>query len=201
MLRRSCRPSRAARTQATPQVEPKAFPPQYLRIPQVLAVDPPDPVAEQGPVKGKSTQGSDEEDRDQRPYRCSVHAFECSPPNRHSVEVLMLWGHKAPLCPSYASDEDSRPAGRVQRGNYALHNRHQIAAGGRITPLAGRWIATKVGQRQRGNIIYAHPAAPTFTIWSAVGWLRVLIEEDSGSSERLTTQLTNNSSPNEGTSA
>ena len=23
-----------------------------------------------------------------------------------SVGVLMLWGHKAPLCPSYASDED-----------------------------------------------------------------------------------------------
>jgi hypothetical protein len=24
--------------------------------------------------------------------------LDASPPNRHSVEVLMLWGHKAPLC-------------------------------------------------------------------------------------------------------
>src|ERR1700741_2488420 len=30
----------------------------------------------------------------------TVHAFDRSPPNRHSVEVLILWGHKAPLCPS-----------------------------------------------------------------------------------------------------
>ena len=29
-----------------------------------------------------------------------VHAFDGSPPNRHSVEILILWGHKAPLCPS-----------------------------------------------------------------------------------------------------
>src|SRR5271166_5678058 len=63
-------------------------------------VDVPDPVAEAGPVKGKSTEGSDDEDREQRPYRGSVHAFDGSPPNRHSVEVLILWGHKAPLCPS-----------------------------------------------------------------------------------------------------
>jgi hypothetical protein len=69
-----------------------------LIIPCVLKVDVPDPVAEEGPVKGKSTEGSDDEDREQRPYRCSVHAFDGSLPNRHSVEVLMLWGHKAPLC-------------------------------------------------------------------------------------------------------
>ena len=31
----------------------------------------PDPVAEEGPVKGKSTEGSDDEDGEQRPYRCS----------------------------------------------------------------------------------------------------------------------------------
>jgi hypothetical protein len=62
----------------------------------------PDPVAEEGPVKGKSTQGSDDEDRDQRPYRLS-HAFDGSPLNRHPLLVLMLWAHKAPLCrPSYA---------------------------------------------------------------------------------------------------
>jgi hypothetical protein len=71
---------------------------------RLFRVDPPDPVAEEGPVNGKSTEGSNDEDREQRPYRCSVHAFDGSPPNRHSVEVLMLWGHKAPLCrPSYAS--------------------------------------------------------------------------------------------------
>jgi hypothetical protein len=29
----------------------------------------------------------------QRPHRCSVHAFDGSQPNRHSVEVLMLLGH------------------------------------------------------------------------------------------------------------
>jgi hypothetical protein len=29
-----------------------------------------------------------------------VHAFDGSPPNRHSVDILILWGHKAPLCPS-----------------------------------------------------------------------------------------------------
>src|SRR6201986_4382273 len=69
-----------------------------LIIPCVLKVDVPDPVAEEGPVEGKSTEGSDDEDREQRPYRCSVHAFDGSLPNRHSVEVLMLWGHKAPLC-------------------------------------------------------------------------------------------------------
>jgi hypothetical protein len=33
-----------------------------------------------------------------------------------SVGVLMLGGHKAPLCPSYASDEDPVLRGRVQRG-------------------------------------------------------------------------------------
>jgi hypothetical protein len=74
-----------------------------LIAPRILKGDVPDPVAEEGPVKGKSTEGSDDEVKEQRPYHCSVHAFECSPPNRHSVEVLMLWGHKAPLCrPSYA---------------------------------------------------------------------------------------------------
>jgi hypothetical protein len=69
-----------------------------LIIPCLLTVDVPDPVAEEGPVEGKSTEGSDDEHREQRPYRCSVHAFDGSLPNRHSVEVLMLWGHKAPLC-------------------------------------------------------------------------------------------------------
>ena len=40
-------------------------------VPHSLKVDVPDPVAEQGPVKGKSTQRSDDEDGQQRPYRCS----------------------------------------------------------------------------------------------------------------------------------
>jgi hypothetical protein len=62
-----------------------------LIVARVLRVDVPDPVAEEGIVKGKSTEGSDDEDREQRPYRCSVHAFDGSLPNRHSVEVLMLW--------------------------------------------------------------------------------------------------------------
>jgi hypothetical protein len=104
------------RTQATPQLEPKAFSPQYLRIPQVLAVDPPGPVAEQGPVNGQCTEGSDYEDREQGPHRCSVHAFEGSPPNRHSLEALMLWRHKAPLCRSYRqlyADAATRPT--IQR--------------------------------------------------------------------------------------
>ena len=30
----------------------------------------PDPVAVERPVKGKSTEGGDDEDREQRPYRC-----------------------------------------------------------------------------------------------------------------------------------
>jgi hypothetical protein len=67
----------------------------------------PDPVAEEGPVKGKSTEGSDDEDREQRPYRCCSHAFDGSPPNGHSVEVLMLWGHKAPLCPAWLRQRDT----------------------------------------------------------------------------------------------
>jgi hypothetical protein len=71
-----------------------------LVVPHLLRGNVPDPVAEEGPVKGKSTEGSDDEDREQRPNRCSIHAFDGSLPNRHSVEVLMLWGHKAPLCPS-----------------------------------------------------------------------------------------------------
>jgi hypothetical protein len=70
-----------------------------LIAPRLLRVDVPDPIAEEGPVKGESTEGSDDEDREQRPYRCSVHAFDGSRPNRHSVEVLLLWGHKAPLWP------------------------------------------------------------------------------------------------------
>src|ERR1700757_875101 len=41
-----------------------------LIVPSMIKVDVPDPVAEQGPVKGKSTEGSDDEDREQRPYRC-----------------------------------------------------------------------------------------------------------------------------------
>jgi hypothetical protein len=74
-----------------------------LIVPRILRVDVPDPVAEEGPVKNKSTEGSDDEDREQRPDHCSVHAFEGSPANRQSVEVLKLCGHKAPLCrPSYA---------------------------------------------------------------------------------------------------
>ena len=69
-----------------------------LVVSHLLRGDVPDPVAEEGLVKGKCTEGSDDEDREQRPYRCSVHAFDGLLPNRHSVEVLMLWGHKAPLC-------------------------------------------------------------------------------------------------------
>jgi hypothetical protein len=72
-----------------------------LVSPRPLGVDVPDPVAEEGPVKGKSTEGSYDQDREQRP----CHAFDGSPPNRHSLEVVMLWGHKAPLCHSYASSE------------------------------------------------------------------------------------------------
>ena len=71
-----------------------------LVVPHLLRGNVPDPVAEEGPVNGKSTEGSDDEDKEQRPNRCSVHAFDGSLPNRYSVEVLMLWGHKAPLCPS-----------------------------------------------------------------------------------------------------
>jgi hypothetical protein len=71
-----------------------------LVVPHLLRGNVPDPVAEEGPVKGKSTEGSDDEDREQCPNRCSVHAFDGSLPDRHSVEVLMLWGHKAPLCPA-----------------------------------------------------------------------------------------------------
>src|ERR1700758_4561527 len=67
-----------------------------LIIPRLLKVDVPDPVAEEGLVKRKCTKGSDDEDREQRPYHFS-HAFDGWSPNRHSVEVLMLWGHKAPL--------------------------------------------------------------------------------------------------------
>ena len=37
----------------------------------IFRVDPPDPVAEEGPVKGKSTEGSNDEDREQHPYRFS----------------------------------------------------------------------------------------------------------------------------------
>src|SRR6516165_2801358 len=68
-----------------------------LIVPRLVRVDVPDPVAEEGPVKGKSTEGSDDEDRDHRPYRFS-HAFDGSPLNRHPLLVLMLWAHKAPLC-------------------------------------------------------------------------------------------------------
>src|SRR6516225_9799629 len=39
-------------------------------VPRFLRVDVPDPVAEDGPVKGKSTERSDDEDREQRPYHC-----------------------------------------------------------------------------------------------------------------------------------
>ena len=60
----------------------------FLVVPHLLKVDVPDPVAEEGPVKAKSTEGSDDEDREQRPYRCSVHAFDGSPPDRHSLQVL-----------------------------------------------------------------------------------------------------------------
>jgi hypothetical protein len=68
-----------------------------------LTVDAPDPVAEEGPVEGKSTEGTDNEDREQRPCCCS-HAFDNWPRNEHSVEVLVLWGHKGPLCrPNYAT--------------------------------------------------------------------------------------------------
>ena len=45
-----------------------------LVVPRCVRVDAPDPVAEAGPVKGKSTEGSDAEDREQRPYCCS-HAL------------------------------------------------------------------------------------------------------------------------------
>jgi len=41
-----------------------------LVVSHLLRGDVPDPVAEEGPVKGKSTEGSDDEDREQRPYRC-----------------------------------------------------------------------------------------------------------------------------------
>ena len=71
-----------------------------LIVPHLLTVDVPDPVTEEGSVNGKSAEGSEDENREQRPYRCSVHAFDGSPPNRHSVEVLILWGHKTHLCPS-----------------------------------------------------------------------------------------------------
>jgi hypothetical protein len=78
-------------------------PERSLIVPRLVKVDAPDPVAEEGPVKGKSTEGSDDEDRERRPYHFS-HAFDGSSPNRHSVEVLMLWGHKAQLClPTHAS--------------------------------------------------------------------------------------------------
>ena len=30
---------------------------------------------------------------------CMFHAFDGSPPSWHSVEGLILWGHKASLCP------------------------------------------------------------------------------------------------------
>src|ERR1700757_5493809 len=95
-----------------------------LIVPRILMGDVPDPVAEEGPVKSKSTERSDDEDRGQRPYDCSVHAFEGSPANRHSVAVLMLWGHKAPLCrPSYAryawSRQRGAPAQAAVRGTGA----------------------------------------------------------------------------------
>src|SRR5271156_2210398 len=41
-----------------------------LVVPHLLRGDVPDPVAEEEPVKGRSTEGSDDEDRAQRPYHC-----------------------------------------------------------------------------------------------------------------------------------
>jgi hypothetical protein len=74
----------------------------------MLTVDVPDPVAEEGPVEGNRTEGTDNEDREQRPCCCS-HAFDGWPRNEHSVEVLVLWGHKAPLCrPNYATTPTTR---------------------------------------------------------------------------------------------
>jgi hypothetical protein len=46
-------------------------PVRSLIVPHLLKGDAPDPVAEEGPVNGKSTKRSDDEDREQRPYRCS----------------------------------------------------------------------------------------------------------------------------------
>ena len=72
-----------------------------LVVPHLVRGDVPDPVAEERSVKAKSTEGSDDEDSEQRPYRCgTIHAFDGSPRNRHSVEVLILWAQKTPLCPS-----------------------------------------------------------------------------------------------------
>jgi hypothetical protein len=41
-----------------------ATPERSLIVPNLLRADVPDPVAEEGPVKGKSTEGSDDEDRE-----------------------------------------------------------------------------------------------------------------------------------------
>src|ERR1700757_1029922 len=42
-----------------------------LIVHRLVRVDVPDPVAEEGPVNGKGTEGSNDQDRQQRPYRCS----------------------------------------------------------------------------------------------------------------------------------
>ena len=118
----------------------------FLVVPHLLKVDVPDPVAEEGPVKAKSTEGSDDEDREQRPYRCSVHAFDGSPPDRHSLQVLMLWRHKAPLCPSLPDALVARstspvlnrpPAGSGDRGR----SRHPARSGGWLALAAGEHMA------------------------------------------------------------
>jgi len=44
-------------------------------VPRRLGVDVPDPVAEDGPVKGKSTKGGDDEDREQGPYHLDASCY------------------------------------------------------------------------------------------------------------------------------
>jgi hypothetical protein len=54
--------------------------------------DVPDPVAGEWPVKGKSTEGSDDEDREQRPYRCSHSLLLSAPssPRTHTSSTCSL---------------------------------------------------------------------------------------------------------------
>jgi len=136
-----------------------------LIVPRILRVDVPDPVAEGGPVESKSTEGSDDEDGEQRPYHCSVHAFEGSPANRHSVEVLMLWGHKARLwLPSITLHANWLGDGRISCAGIAIGGTRTGRGGSnpwrierRFDPAGQTRVPTnqKLVGKSRGNLVFA----------------------------------------------
>jgi hypothetical protein len=84
--------------------------------------------------------------------RCqSVHALNGSPPNWHQVEVLMLWGHKSALWPSYCGS-------RL-----------------RLTELGGQQVSIDVGYL-RGRALKTSLLAP----WNHLGVdSRTMFEKDS----------------------